>query len=52
MTHNAIKAGASGVDMGRNIFQSDKPVAMMKAIGSIVHEGSNAEEAFDLYSKL
>mgnify|MGYP001186588652 CR=1 FL=1 len=52
MTHNAIREGASGVDMGRNIFQSSKPVAMMKAISSIVHEGSTADEAYDLFSKL
>lgn len=51
MTENAIKEGASGVDMGRNIFQSEKPVSMMKAIGSIVHEGASAEEAFKIFEK-
>ena len=49
MTENAIKAGASGVDMGRNIFQSDKPAAMIKAVRSIVHEGVTAEQAFVIY---
>ncbi len=51
MTENAIKEGASGVDMGRNIFQSDKPVGMIKAIRAIVHKGATAEEAFEIYSK-
>lgn len=51
MTENAIKEGALGVDMGRNIFQSDKPVAMMKAVRAVVHKGSSAEEAFEIYSK-
>ncbi len=51
MTENAIKFGASGVDMGRNIFQSEKPVSMMRAISSIVHDGVTAEEAFDIYNK-
>ncbi|MFN2282139.1 MAG: 3-hydroxy-5-phosphonooxypentane-2,4-dione thiolase, partial [Anaerolineales bacterium] len=37
MAYNAIDQGASGVDMGRNIFQSDSPLGMMKAIKSIVH---------------
>ena len=51
MTENAIKEGASGVDMGRNIFQSENPPAMMKAIKAIVHKGADSKEAFDLYSR-
>ena len=51
MTENAIKEGASGVDMGRNIFQSENPAAMMKAIKAIVHKGVDSKEAFDLYSR-
>jgi putative autoinducer-2 (AI-2) aldolase len=51
MTANAIKEGASGVDMGRNIFQSDNPVGMIKAIRAIVHKGASVEEAFEIYSK-
>ena len=51
MTANAIEEGASGVDMGRNIFQSDNPVGMIKAIRAIVHEGSSVDEAFKIYSK-
>jgi putative autoinducer-2 (AI-2) aldolase len=51
MTANAIKEGASGVDMGRNIFQSDNPVGMIKAIKAIVHKGASVDEAFEIYSK-
>ena len=51
MTEKAINEGASGVDMGRNIFQSENPVAMMKAINAIVHSGFDSKEAFDLYTK-
>jgi len=51
MTENAIKEGASGVDMGRNIFQSDNPVGMIKAIRAIVHRGTSVDEAFEIYSK-
>ncbi|UCF87233.1 MAG: 3-hydroxy-5-phosphonooxypentane-2,4-dione thiolase [Nitrospiraceae bacterium] len=51
MTFNAIKEGASGVDMGRNIFQSDNPVGMMKAIKAVVHKGATVDEAFEIYSK-
>ena len=41
--------GAAGVDMGRNIWQSKHPLAMMKAIHSIVHESYSVKEAVDLY---
>jgi putative autoinducer-2 (AI-2) aldolase len=51
MTANAIKEGASGVDMGRNIFQSDNPVGMIKAVRAIVHKGALVDEAFEIYSK-
>ena len=51
MTENAIKEGASGVDMGRNIFQSANPIKMIKAIKAIVHEGADSKEAYKLYSK-
>ena len=49
MTFNAISEGASGVDMGRNIFQSDNPVGMINAIRAIVHNGASVDEAFDIY---
>lgn len=51
MTEGAIRDGASGVDMGRNIFQSDNPVGMIKAVRSIVHKGLSAKEAFEIYQK-
>jgi putative autoinducer-2 (AI-2) aldolase len=51
MTANAIREGASGVDMGRNIFQSNNPVGMIKAIRAIVHKGASVDEAFGIYSK-
>lgn len=51
MTENAIKAGASGVDMGRNIFQSDSPIGMIKAVKAIVHKGATAEEGYEIYQK-
>jgi len=52
LTSNAIKAGAVGVDMGRNIWQSSSPVAMIKAVRSIVHANSNVNQAYDLFKKL
>ena len=51
MVHDVIKDGAKGVDMGRNIFQSDNPIGMMKAVRAIVHEKTSVEEAFKIYKK-
>jgi putative autoinducer-2 (AI-2) aldolase len=50
LTFDALKDGASGVDMGRNIWQSDTPVAMIKAVRAIVHENSTVKEAYDQYN--
>lgn len=52
LTASAVAAGAVGVDMGRNIWQSDHPVAMIKAVRSIVHGRRTAAEAYSLYSHL
>ncbi|MEM9280294.1 MAG: 3-hydroxy-5-phosphonooxypentane-2,4-dione thiolase [Verrucomicrobiota bacterium] len=52
MAFDACEQGASGVDMGRNIFQSDAPVPMMKAVRGVVHEGMSAGDAFELYEQL
>jgi 3-hydroxy-5-phosphonooxypentane-2,4-dione thiolase len=51
LAYNAIEHGAVGVDMGRNIWQSDHPVAMIKAIRAIVHNNSDAEGAYDILLK-
>ncbi len=49
MAYDAIQAGAIGVDMGRNIFQSTDPVGMMKAVNSIVHKKATPKEAYDIF---
>lgn len=49
LTFDALEDGASGVDMGRNIWQSDNPVAMIKAVRGIVHENYTVKEAYDQY---
>ncbi len=48
LAYNAIHAGAIGVDMGRNIFQADDPVAMIKAVRAIVHDDRSVDEAHEL----
>ena len=52
MAYNAVQQGASGVDMGRNIFQSDTPKAMIQAVSKIVHENVTPQEAYELYQDL
>lgn len=52
MAYQAIQSGAAGVDMGRNIFQSDNPVAMIQAVSAIVHQNMKPNEAYELYSSL
>jgi 3-hydroxy-5-phosphonooxypentane-2,4-dione thiolase len=49
MARDAIDQGASGVDMGRNIFQSDAPIAMIGAVRRVVHEKASAKEAYEYY---
>jgi len=52
MAYNAIQQGASGVDMGRNIFQSEFPIAMIQAVRAVVHDNETPEKAYDLYNTL
>jgi len=48
---NAMKAGAKGVDMGRNIFQSDAPVGMIRAVRAVVHDGASVQDAYAIYER-
>ena len=48
LARSAIDEGAHGIDMGRNIWQSDHPVAMLKALRAIVHEKATVTEALDV----
>lgn len=52
MARNAIDAGAAGVDMGRNIFQSEAPTAMIQAVRKVVHDNMPAEQAYQYYLEL
>jgi putative autoinducer-2 (AI-2) aldolase len=52
MAYRAVSEGAAGVDMGRNIFQSEAPVAMIQAVQKVVHELLKPEHALDLYETL
>lgn len=49
--YDSIQAGAIGVDMGRNIWQHDYPIPMIKAVRSIVHGKATVKEALDIFEK-
>ncbi|MBN1124331.1 MAG: 3-hydroxy-5-phosphonooxypentane-2,4-dione thiolase [Sedimentisphaerales bacterium] len=52
MAYKAIDQGALGVDMGRNIFLADDPVAMVQAVRTVVHKFEKPEKAFQMYNDL
>jgi putative autoinducer-2 (AI-2) aldolase len=52
LAFDAISCGAVGVDMGRNIWQHSSPVAMVKAVGRIVHHGATPEEAMEEFRRV
>jgi len=49
MAHDAVRQGALGVDMGRNIFQSERPSAMLRAVRAVVHDGATPDAALAIY---
>lgn len=51
MAHDAVNKGAVGVDMGRNIWQNNNPVAMMKAVRAVVHKNASPAEALEIFNK-
>lgn len=52
LCYKAIDQGAAGVDMGRNVFQSDNPAAMIQAVSGVVHNNLKPKEALELYESL
>lgn len=52
MAYRAIDQGAAGVDMGRNVFQSSDPVAMLKALAAVVHEGRTGAQGYEMFRDL
>jgi putative autoinducer-2 (AI-2) aldolase len=47
-----VQQGAAGVDMGRNIFQSEAPQAMIAAVGAVVHKNMKPKDAFEMFKSL
>jgi putative autoinducer-2 (AI-2) aldolase len=47
--YDGMQKGAIGVNLGRNIWQNDFPVAMIKAIRAVVHDNATPKEAQEIY---
>lgn len=52
MAYRAVQEGAAGVDMGRNIFQSQAPAAMLQAVAGVVHDDLSPGDAYELFQDL
>jgi putative autoinducer-2 (AI-2) aldolase len=52
LAYRAVSSGAAGVDMGRNIFQSEYPVAMIQATRAVVHDNRTPDQAFEMFQDL
>jgi 3-hydroxy-5-phosphonooxypentane-2,4-dione thiolase len=50
--YDGIQKGAIGVNLGRNIWQTEHPIAAIRAIRSVVHDGFTPKEAEDLYNQV
>jgi putative autoinducer-2 (AI-2) aldolase len=51
LAHDALQEGAAGIDMGRNIWQSEHPVAMIRALRAVVHDKATVREAMDIFHR-
>lgn len=52
LCYQAVQCGAAGVDMGRNVFQSEDPVAMIQAVRAVVHDNMKPAQAIQLFNDL
>jgi putative autoinducer-2 (AI-2) aldolase len=52
LAYRAMNEGAAGVDMGRNVFQSEKPAAMIRAVAAVIHKNMKPDEAYQMYQDL
>ena len=50
--YDGMQKGAIGVNLGRNIWQTESPIAAIRAIRAIIHEDYSANEALDLFNQI
>lgn len=52
LCYKAINEGAAGVDMGRNVFQSESPAAMIQAVHGVIHDNLTPEQGYEMFKDL
>ena len=50
--HDGLQNGAIGVNLGRNIWQNNHPVAMIRALRHIIHENGSVDEADQMFTSI
>jgi len=50
--YDGIQKGAVGVNLGRNVWQNEFPVAAIKALRAVIHENATPKEAQDIYDSV
>jgi putative autoinducer-2 (AI-2) aldolase len=50
--HDGMQRGAVGVNLGRNVWQNDHPVAVARALRAIIHENATVKEAHELFKSV
>ena len=49
--HDGMERGAIGVNLGRNIWQDENPLAMIKALRAVIHDNATPKEADEIYKQ-
>ena len=48
--YDGIQKGAIGINLGRNIWKNDYPVAMIKALRAIIHKKADPKDAREIFN--
>ena len=50
--YDGMQKGAIGINLGRNVWKHPEPVAMMRSLRGIIHDGKTAKEALEMFNEL
>ena len=50
--HDGLQKGAIGVNLGRNVWQSPHPLAMMRALNTVIHDQATPKQALELFESV
>jgi putative autoinducer-2 (AI-2) aldolase len=49
--YDGMQKGAIGINLGRNVWQNPRPVAVARALQAIVHQKATPKEAHDIFEE-